>query len=168
MIFLSIIPFLYKFATTMRHMIVSFQSHIQLSSPMNRVINKWPLLSPYVAFSTTMYLVALHDGGSSTKKVTKTREWRKASSHCNRAQIRSWKYFARDYEMPEFSLQDADLSHLDKVNDFLTKHFFTREPLGQKLGISPEKDTQEWLSLVTRPLLKQNVSLKLFLNYGLL
>ncbi len=70
--------------------------------------------------------------------------------------------------MPEFSLQDADLSHLDQVNDFLTKHFFTREPLGQKLGISPEKDTQEWLSLVTRPLLKQNVSLKLFLNYGLL
>ena len=51
--------------------------------------------------------------------------------------------------------------HLDAVNQFLIKHFFSREPLGLRLGINPEKDTREWISQVTMPLLEQNVSLKI-------
>ena len=52
----------------------------------------------------------------------------------------------------------AEENHLDEVNQFLIKHFFSREPLGLRLGISPAKDTQEWISQVTLPLLNQNVS----------
>ena len=52
--------------------------------------------------------------------------------------------------------------HLDAVNQFLIKHFFSREPLGLRLGINPEKDTREWISQVTTPLIGQNVSIILF------
>ena len=46
---------------------------------------------------------------------------------------------------------------LTQVNEFLIKHFFSREPLGIRLGIRPETDVSEWLSQVTQPLLDQQV-----------
>ena len=51
----------------------------------------------------------------------------------------------------------ATESHLKVVNQFLQTHFFTREPLGIRFGIEPYKDTNEWLSEVTIPLLSQKV-----------
>ena len=55
---------------------------------------------------------------------------------------------------------EANIDKLQEINNFLIKHFFTREPLGLKLGIIPEKDTRQWLSEVTRPLLNQRVILQ--------
>ena len=55
----------------------------------------------------------------------------------------------------------ATESHLKVVNQFLQTHFFTREPLGIRFGIEPYKDTNEWLSEVTIPLLSQKVCLTL-------
>ena len=52
------------------------------------------------------------------------------------------------------TLKSDDLS---QVNEFLIKHFFSREPLGLRLGIQPETDVREWLSQVTQPLLDQQV-----------
>ena len=60
--------------------------------------------------------------------------------------------------MSAVKILPAEENHLDEVNQFLIKHFFSREPLGLRLGISPAKDTQEWISQVTLPLLNQNVS----------
>ena len=54
-------------------------------------------------------------------------------------------------------LEKATPGHLEITNTFLIEHFFSREPLGLRLGIRPEKDTKEWLSLVTLPLLEQQV-----------
>ena len=56
-----------------------------------------------------------------------------------------------------FVFEKLNSSHLVKVNDFLIKNFFTREPLGLRLGIQPETDVSEWLSEVTQPLLDQQV-----------
>ena len=54
------------------------------------------------------------------------------------------------------TLKSDDLS---QVNEFLIKHFFSREPLGLRLGIQPETDVREWLSQVTQPLLDQQVKI---------
>ena len=51
----------------------------------------------------------------------------------------------------------ADIAHSTEVNHFLVQHFFSREPLGLRLGIQPEQDTKYWLSQVTEPLLIQQV-----------
>ena len=58
----------------------------------------------------------------------------------------------------EVKILPAEENHLEQVNQFLINHFFSREPLGLRLGISPAKDTQEWISQVTLPLLNQKVS----------
>ena len=58
-----------------------------------------------------------------------------------------------------FDLEQLKPNDLTKVNDFLLKNFFTREPLGLRLGIRPEADVSEWLSQVTQPLLDQQVLL---------
>ena len=56
-----------------------------------------------------------------------------------------------------YDIQKIEPEELTKVNDFLLKNFFTREPLGLRLGIKPETDVSEWLSQVTQPLLDQQV-----------
>ena len=56
-----------------------------------------------------------------------------------------------------FVFEKLKSSHLAKVNDYLIKNFFSREPLGLRLGIQPEIDVGEWLSEVTQPLLDQQV-----------
>lgn len=58
----------------------------------------------------------------------------------------------------QITFKKAQVQDLDLVNAFLIQHFFSREPLGLRLGIRPELDTKEWISQVTEPLLKQNVS----------
>ncbi len=66
-----------------------------------------------------------------------------------------------------FVFETLKSNDLTEVNDFLIKHFFSREPLGLRLGIKPESDVSEWLSQVTQPLLDQQVSffLKVFYIY---
>ena len=54
---------------------------------------------------------------------------------------------------------EANEDHLESVNEFLQRYFFTREPLGIRFGIDPVKDTDDWLSQVTRPLLLQKVKI---------
>ena len=56
-----------------------------------------------------------------------------------------------------FDIEKLKPDDLTKVNDFLLKNFFTREPLGLRLGIQPETDVSDWLSQVTQPLLEQQV-----------
>ena len=56
-----------------------------------------------------------------------------------------------------FVFETLKSDDLIQVNDFLIKHFFSREPLGLRLGIKPESDVSEWLSQVTQPLLDQQV-----------
>ena len=56
-----------------------------------------------------------------------------------------------------FVFETLKSNDLTEVNDFLIKHFFSREPLGLRLGIKPESDVSEWLSQVTQPLLDQQV-----------
>ena len=56
-----------------------------------------------------------------------------------------------------FVFETLKSEDLIQVNDFLIKHFFSREPLGLRLGIKPESDVSEWLSQVTQPLLDQQV-----------
>ena len=56
-----------------------------------------------------------------------------------------------------FDIEKLKPDDLIKVNDFLLKNFFTREPLGLRLGIQPEIDVSDWLSQVTQPLLEQQV-----------
>ena len=56
---------------------------------------------------------------------------------------------------------EANEDHLESVNEFLQRYFFTREPLGLRFGIDPVKDTDDWLSQVTRPLLLQKVKLQI-------
>jgi hypothetical protein len=50
------------------------------------------------------------------------------------------------------------IDNLEEVNAFLLENFFTKEPLGLRLGIDPERDVRPWLSRVTEPLIRQNVS----------
>ena len=52
----------------------------------------------------------------------------------------------------------AKIEDEEAVNLFLQEHFFSREPLGLRFGIDPIKDTEEWLSKVTKPLLLQKVN----------
>ena len=59
---------------------------------------------------------------------------------------------------------EANEDHLEAVNEFLQGYFFTREPLGLRFGIDPVKDTNDWLSQVTRPLLLQKVKLQIHEN----
>ena len=61
--------------------------------------------------------------------------------------------------MSGITLGLADLTHSTEVDHFLVQHFFSREPLGLRLGIKPVQDTQEWLSQVTKPILSQQVVL---------
>ena len=64
-----------------------------------------------------------------------------------------------------FDIEKLKPDDLTKVNDFLLKNFFTREPLGLRLGIQPETDVSDWLSLVTLPLLDQQVLLFQNISY---
>lgn len=52
----------------------------------------------------------------------------------------------------------ASIEDLDLVNEFLIANFFSREPLGVRMGIDPERDTRSWISMVTLPLLSQEAS----------
>ena len=56
-----------------------------------------------------------------------------------------------------FVFETLKSNDLTKVNEFLIKHFFTREPLGLRLGIQPETDLREWLSQVTQPSFDENI-----------
>ena len=58
-----------------------------------------------------------------------------------------------------FVFETLKSNDLTEVNEFLIKHFFSREPLGLRLGIQPESDVTEWLSQVTQPLLDQQVKI---------
>ena len=56
-----------------------------------------------------------------------------------------------------FNFEILQSEDLITTNNFLIENFFSREPLGLKLGIQPERDVSEWLSEVTQPLLDQQV-----------
>ena len=47
---------------------------------------------------------------------------------------------------------------IEEVNELLLQHFFSNEPLGNRLGAVPEKDVKPWLFRVTTPLVDQGVS----------
>ena len=48
--------------------------------------------------------------------------------------------------------------HLQEVNTFLVENYFSKESVGLRLGIKPtNKDVNDWLSEVTKPILEQLV-----------
>lgn len=63
-----------------------------------------------------------------------------------------------DSDLPDFCFSTIQPEDVEQVSEFLLKHFFAEEPLGQTLNLDPDKEVRPWLSKMVEHEVREGIS----------